>query len=542
VETLEERLAPAAAVSTDRTDYGPGSTAVITGAGFDPNETVNLQVVHTDTGAAAVGPTPWTVTADVSGAFHTTWYVNPIDSPGASFTLSASGSVGDFASTTFTDSADTFNNNDGTTFWSHAANWSAGLPTSSSDVAIPSGQTAILDPATLAANRTINSLTVSGTLDLETTLTLSSASTITTTGAVQSEATSAITGAGSLTNNGNITANVGDNLTISTGRFNSTGSFASVNVSNATLTISPTTFTNFSGGTLTGGAWNAIGTGIIYGFSSGITTLGTGTAINLNGGNFYTGTSGTNNALTGLSSLVSSSALFVNQNSSLTLTAGTLSDSGTVEVETGGSLALNALQINNGGVFQVGTGSSTSVSLTSIVDNGSLIYDVSTYITNGLAISGTGSLDLPRHGQEGAGGLLGVGGRLDLPQHLLGQPVLLEQLVDGLEHLLRLAGPVQPRLGEALDHQSAQYHLAGHPLLRLRRQAGEEGGEVVLLGGGAGGVEDRLRGGVGPVPARLGRGAGGQGGEQQGARNGMASLHASSPEWGEMETPVLDPV
>ena len=35
-------------LTTDSADYQPGSTVTITGSGFDANETVTLQVLHTD--------------------------------------------------------------------------------------------------------------------------------------------------------------------------------------------------------------------------------------------------------------------------------------------------------------------------------------------------------------------------------------------------------------------------------------------------------------------------------------------------------------
>ena len=38
--------ASGATVVTDKLDYPPGGTAYITGAGFDPGESVSLQVLH----------------------------------------------------------------------------------------------------------------------------------------------------------------------------------------------------------------------------------------------------------------------------------------------------------------------------------------------------------------------------------------------------------------------------------------------------------------------------------------------------------------
>jgi hypothetical protein len=65
-----------ASVITGQSDYPPGSTVQISGAGFTPGETVQLQVVNltnpTDTGDEHA---PWLVTNGASGNFTTTWYV-----------------------------------------------------------------------------------------------------------------------------------------------------------------------------------------------------------------------------------------------------------------------------------------------------------------------------------------------------------------------------------------------------------------------------------------------------------------------------------
>src|SRR5215813_12488538 len=92
-------------VYTDKPNYQPGETAIITGSGFWPNEVVTLQVVHTDgIGEGGAGHAPWTVTADDFGNFTTTWFVDPDDSGGSTFLLTAFGaSSGLNAETSFTD-------------------------------------------------------------------------------------------------------------------------------------------------------------------------------------------------------------------------------------------------------------------------------------------------------------------------------------------------------------------------------------------------------------------------------------------------------
>jgi hypothetical protein len=81
----------AATVTTDREDYPPGSTAIITGTGFQPGETVELQVLRIDINENS-GPehNPWQVTADAAGGLITTWYVAP-DEEGATLQLTATG-------------------------------------------------------------------------------------------------------------------------------------------------------------------------------------------------------------------------------------------------------------------------------------------------------------------------------------------------------------------------------------------------------------------------------------------------------------------
>src|SRR5258705_10954419 len=67
-----------ATISTDQADYPPGSTVIITGGGFQADETVTLQVLHyptcCDDGTSAEHQ-PWTVFADASGNVSATWLV-----------------------------------------------------------------------------------------------------------------------------------------------------------------------------------------------------------------------------------------------------------------------------------------------------------------------------------------------------------------------------------------------------------------------------------------------------------------------------------
>src|SRR5882724_11003104 len=80
----------AAWVTTDQSDYPPGSTVYITGAGFAPGETVTCQVLHIDAtitdNDASPAHQPWSVTADANGSFSTTWLV-PLDEDELNATL-----------------------------------------------------------------------------------------------------------------------------------------------------------------------------------------------------------------------------------------------------------------------------------------------------------------------------------------------------------------------------------------------------------------------------------------------------------------------
>jgi hypothetical protein len=80
-----------ASVTTDQSDYPPGSTVQISGFGFQPGETVQLQVVNlTDPTDIGDEHAPWLVTNGASGNFTTIWYVTP-DEANTSLQLTATG-------------------------------------------------------------------------------------------------------------------------------------------------------------------------------------------------------------------------------------------------------------------------------------------------------------------------------------------------------------------------------------------------------------------------------------------------------------------
>ena len=104
-QLLTAPVALEAVVFTDRPNYFPGEIAQITGLGFWPNEIVTLQVVHTDgISNDGNGHEPWNTGADALGNFNTIWFVDPDDSAGSSFLLTATGnSSGIVAQAAFTD-------------------------------------------------------------------------------------------------------------------------------------------------------------------------------------------------------------------------------------------------------------------------------------------------------------------------------------------------------------------------------------------------------------------------------------------------------
>ncbi|MGN6296327.1 MAG: T9SS type A sorting domain-containing protein [Ginsengibacter sp.] len=97
-----------ATIKTDQSDYPPGSTVIITGTGWQPGETVTLQVLHEgETGDNEISGAhaPFTAIADGSGNISSTWTV-PYDEDelGATLLLTAvGGSSGLTAQWTFTD-------------------------------------------------------------------------------------------------------------------------------------------------------------------------------------------------------------------------------------------------------------------------------------------------------------------------------------------------------------------------------------------------------------------------------------------------------
>ncbi|MEK6320345.1 MAG: HYR domain-containing protein [Acidobacteriota bacterium] len=91
-----------ATVTTDKTDYVPGETAIITGSGWFVGETVKL-TLHRDNGT---DDTILTAVADADGNFTNSEYVIQDSDLGVTFLLTAVGQTSGFtAQTTFTDAS-----------------------------------------------------------------------------------------------------------------------------------------------------------------------------------------------------------------------------------------------------------------------------------------------------------------------------------------------------------------------------------------------------------------------------------------------------
>ena len=90
-------------VQTDQADYPPGTTVNISGSGWQPGETVTIQLVESpliDTHG------PYTINADASGIIADSSFITDVHDVDVKFTLTAVGSVSQ-AQTTFTDSTQT---------------------------------------------------------------------------------------------------------------------------------------------------------------------------------------------------------------------------------------------------------------------------------------------------------------------------------------------------------------------------------------------------------------------------------------------------
>ena len=91
-----------AVVRTDKNSYLAGDTVSISGEGFAPFESVMLRVEH-DNGVAegGMGHEQWLVYADTNGSFQTQWFLNPSDTAGINFVVTADGATSASAKAAF---------------------------------------------------------------------------------------------------------------------------------------------------------------------------------------------------------------------------------------------------------------------------------------------------------------------------------------------------------------------------------------------------------------------------------------------------------
>ncbi|MFY3740462.1 MAG: hypothetical protein HMLIMOIP_000900, partial [Candidatus Nitrosomirales archaeon] len=85
-----------AMITTDKADYAPGETVIISGSGFLPNSSITLTITHPDLNIVT-----WSATSDANGSFTTTY---TLDAFAETYTVTATDGTYT-ASTTFTDSS-----------------------------------------------------------------------------------------------------------------------------------------------------------------------------------------------------------------------------------------------------------------------------------------------------------------------------------------------------------------------------------------------------------------------------------------------------
>ncbi len=102
-------IAVIAGLATDRLDYTPGSTVTITGANFQPGESVTVQVLRDGVDpTAGVGHSPWTVLVGVDGSFQTTWALPYDNALGELLIVNANGDVSGLSAQTSFSNGNTY--------------------------------------------------------------------------------------------------------------------------------------------------------------------------------------------------------------------------------------------------------------------------------------------------------------------------------------------------------------------------------------------------------------------------------------------------
>ncbi|HEV8060442.1 MAG TPA: CARDB domain-containing protein, partial [Gemmataceae bacterium] len=145
-----------------------------------------------------------------------------------------------------------------------------------------------------------------------------------------------------------------------------------------TLTVQG--YTNFAGGTLTGGAWEAVGNSTLRLVGANITTNAATILLDGASSNIYSGSSGTTNALAGFVTNAATGS-FTIQNAANFGSSGAFTNAGT-------------LTINNGSTFSPGgAGVYTQTSGTTILDAGTLGTSGNQINIQGGTLSGPGTIN-----------------------------------------------------------------------------------------------------------------------------------------------------
>jgi hypothetical protein len=400
-------------VTTDKKDYEPGSTATISGHGWYPNSNVVLHVVHTE-GRPNTRPNhrPFSVKTDSHGNFTAPWFVDPIDSLGASFLLTADcqpeGMVVQHQEWRFTDKSSTtttiVSNSNPSTFGGSVT--FAITVSSAPNTPAPTGTVDLTDGATTLATLTVTGATSTTSTATYTTSTLTGGS---------------HTMAASYNGDGNYRGSNSSNLTQTVNKAATTPSV--VSSQNPAITGANVTFTATVTGV--GGATNPSGN---VTFKDGATTLGTGavsgsvatfstssltagshsiTAVYAGDTNYTTSTSSiltqVINAPIATSTALGSSANSANEGVSITFTAtvtGGAAPTGTVTFKDGvTTLGTGALNGSGVATFSTATLTPGSHSITAVyggdgTHSGSTSSIVSQQIMGNTTIS-VGSNHLP---------------------------------------------------------------------------------------------------------------------------------------------------
>ncbi|MBY0478720.1 MAG: immunoglobulin domain-containing protein, partial [Chitinophagaceae bacterium] len=162
-------VAGQATLVTDQPDYMPGTTATLTGAGFQAGESIRMQVVHADgTPATGTDHDPWFVNADADGNFTTTWHVCEDDCLGSQLLATADGQSSTIhAEVLFTDALVVSTSTGG--LWSSAGTWSrvartGSITTSNSSITVTGSGTLFLSELAIGSIITRTNGAILGTV------------------------------------------------------------------------------------------------------------------------------------------------------------------------------------------------------------------------------------------------------------------------------------------------------------------------------------------------------------------------------------------